>query len=69
MKKSLIAQPWTISLIQGGAFETIESANEARGSLRNDGYAAVIDESEQAHLWEAENNLLQAFLLYKQIVS
>lgn len=38
-----------ISLIQGGAFETIESANQAKEHFINGGYAAVVDETEQPY--------------------
>lgn len=38
-----------VSLIQGGAFKTIESANQAKDAFIQDGYAAVVDESEQPY--------------------
>lgn len=39
----------TVSVIQGGAFETAESANTAKEGFVQDGYAAIVDKEEKPY--------------------
>lgn len=39
----------SVSIIQGGAFQTLESANNIKNQILKDGYAAVVDETEQPY--------------------
>lgn len=39
----------TVSIIQGGAFQTLKSAHKIKDQILKDGYAAIVDETEQPY--------------------
>lgn len=40
---------FTVTIIQGGAFQTLESANSIKDQILKDGYAAIVDETEKPY--------------------